>query len=78
MPGGPVVCWLVACLGAVAVAFAGIVCLIPPPDSAHPALFVLKGVGGCVLILVLGFVMYARGNKRHARSVATPDSGRSQ
>ncbi len=51
VPGGPVVCWLVAGLGAAATIFAGVVCLIPPPGSAHPGLFLLKGIGGCILIL---------------------------
>lgn len=64
VPGGPVVCWLVAGLGAAATIFAGVVCLIPPPGSAHPGLFLLKGIGGCILILVAGVVLYAQGSKR--------------
>ncbi len=67
IPGGPVVCWLVSGLGMAATIFAGVVCLIPPPGSAHPDLFVLKGVGGCVLILVAGVVLYAQGSKHRAR-----------
>jgi glutamate:GABA antiporter len=74
VPGGPVVCWLVAGLGAAATVFAGVVCLIPPPDSPHPGLFLLKGIGGCVLILVAGIVLYAQGSKRRAdaRPLRTP------
>ncbi len=68
IPGGPVVCWLVAGLGMAATIFAGIVCLIPPPGSPHPDLFIFKGVGGCVLILVAGVVMYMQGSKHRARS----------
>ena len=68
IPGGPVVCWLVAGLGTAATIFAGIVCLIPPPQSPHPDLFVLKGVGGCVLILVTGVALYAQGRKHRART----------
>ena len=71
IPGGPVVCWLVAAVGAAAALFAGIVCLIPPPGSAHPDLFILKGVGGCVLILLAGVVLYAQGNKHRARAGAS-------
>jgi amino acid transporter len=76
MPGGSVLCWLVAGLGAAAVAFAGIVSLIPPPGSPHPGLFLLKGVGGCILILVVGFVMYTRGSKRNAGAVPQQATGR--
>jgi amino acid transporter len=68
IPGGPVVCWLVAGLGTAATVFAGVFCLIPPPDSPHPALFVLKGAGGCAVILVVGVVLYAQGRKRRART----------
>jgi hypothetical protein len=68
IPGGPVVCWLVAGLGTAATLFAGIVCLIPPPGSPHPDLFILKGVGGCVVILVAGVALYAQGSKHRARS----------
>jgi glutamate:GABA antiporter len=66
VPGGPVICWLVAALGAAATIFAGVVCLVPPPGSPHPGLFLLKGVGGCVLILVAGIILYAQGRKRRA------------
>jgi amino acid transporter len=68
IPGGPVVCWLVAGLGTAATVFAGIVCLIPPPGSPHPDLFILKGVGGCVVILVAGVALYAQGSKHRART----------
>ncbi len=68
IPGGPVVCWLVAAVGTAAAVFAGIVCLIPPADSPHPNLFVLKGVGGCLVILVTGVIFYAQGNKHRARA----------
>jgi amino acid transporter len=68
IPGGPVVCWAVAGLGTAATLFAGVVCLIPPPGSPHPGLFVLKGVGGCVVILVTGLVLYVQGSKHRART----------
>ena len=67
IPGGPVVCWLVAGVGTTATVFAAVACLIPPPASAHPGLFLLKGVGGCLLILVAGVLLYAHGSKRRAR-----------
>jgi glutamate:GABA antiporter len=56
IPGGPVACWTVAVLGASATAFATIVSLIPPPGSANRALFLIKGVGGCVLVFAVGIV----------------------
>ncbi len=67
IPGGPVVCWLVAAMGTTATLFAGVACLIPPAGSPHPDLFLLKGVGGCLLILVAGVIMYLNGSKRRAR-----------
>lgn len=73
IPGGPVVCWLVAGLGVLATLFAGIVCLIPPPGSPHPDLFLLKGAGGCVLILVAGVAFYAQGSRRRASAYAQQD-----
>ena len=76
IPGGPVVCWMVSGVGVVATLFAGVVCLIPPPGSPHPDLFLLKGVGGCVVILVAGVVLYAQGSRRRARSRDTQAAGK--
>ena len=75
IPGGPVVCWMVSGVGVVATLFAAVVCLIPPPGSPHPDLFLLKGVGGCVVILVAGVVLYAYGSRRRARSRDTQAPG---
>jgi amino acid transporter len=76
IPGGPVVCWMVSGVGIVATLFAGVVCLIPPPGSPHPDLFLLKGVGGCVVILVAGVLLYAQGSRRRARSRDTQATGK--
>lgn len=64
IPGGPLAGWLVAAVGFASTAFACVVSLIPPRDSAHPGLFLLKGVGGCVLILALGLAVCRRGRRR--------------
>ena len=74
IPGGPVVCWLVAGVGAAATLFAGVVCLIRPPGSAHPGLFVLKGVGGCVVSPAAGVALYAQGSRRKAGAYARQNS----
>ena len=64
IPGGPFACWLLTSIGLIAMAFATIVSLIPPADSASPALFLLKGVGGCALIFAAGVAVSRRGRKR--------------
>ena len=71
IPGGPVVCTLVAVLGASVSAFATVVAMIPPTGSASPALFLVKGIGGCALIFAVGVVLcrQARRRMRQARSV---------
>ena len=72
IPGGPVVGWIVAALGALATTFATIVSLIPPPGSAHPTLFLLKGAGGCILVFAVGLLICQRGRTRmlHAAAAA--------
>ena len=75
IPGGFAVCALVAVLGAGVSAFATVVAMIPPTASANPALFLVKGIGGCALIFAVGIVLcrQARRRQRHA----TPGSSRS-
>ena len=64
IPGGPIVCWLLAGVGVLAMAFATIASMVPPEGSGSPALFVLKGVGGCVLVFVTGFFIARRGRRK--------------
>jgi hypothetical protein len=64
IPGGPRVGVLVAWLGIVATAFATVVSLIPPAGSARPALFLIKGVGGCALVFALGLLICRRARAR--------------
>ncbi|MEP7313687.1 MAG: APC family permease [Pseudomonadota bacterium] len=64
IPGGPVVCALVAGVGFVGMALALVASLMPPASSENPLLFVLKGVGGCVLLFATGLVIARRGQRR--------------
>ena len=67
IPGGFAVCALVAVLGASVSAFATVVAMIPPRDSANPALFLVKGIGGCALIFAVGLVL-CRGSAAQRRA----------
>jgi glutamate:GABA antiporter len=64
IPGGFVGCALVAVVGASVSAFATIVAMIPPTGSANPALFLVKGIGGCALIFAVGLVLCALARRR--------------
>ena len=70
IPGGSVVCWLVSGVGVAATLFGATVSLVPPQGSPHPGLFLFKGVGGCVLMLVIGGLIYRRGSRRMLRAQA--------
>ena len=64
IPGGFAVCALVAVLGASVSAFATVVAMIPPTGSADPALFLIKGIGGCALIFAIGIVICRQARRR--------------
>jgi hypothetical protein len=64
IPGGFAVCALVAVVGATVSAFATVVAMIPPTGSANPALFLVKGIGGCALIFAVGIVICRRASRR--------------
>lgn len=68
IPGGPLASILVPGLGAAAAAFATVVAMIPPTDSAHPALFLVKGIGGCALIFAVGALLCRQGRRRMLKS----------
>ncbi|HEX9138488.1 MAG TPA: APC family permease [Steroidobacteraceae bacterium] len=76
IPGGSVVCWLVSATGVAATSFAVVVSLIPPVGSSNPALFLLKGVGGCLLIFLVGAIFYRQGRRRMQREQATIDAAK--
>jgi glutamate:GABA antiporter len=81
IPGGPIVCWVLAGVGVLAMIFATFASMVPPQGSGSPALFILKGVGGLVLVFVSGMVIVRRGLRRRlnasgaALGVSTPDVG---
>lgn len=64
IPGGTIACVALAGLGVATTAFATIASLIPPTGSAHPALFLTKGIGGCVLVFGVGIVLCRQGKNR--------------
>jgi glutamate:GABA antiporter len=64
IPGGFVVCAVVAVVGACVSAFATVVAMIPPTGAANPALFLIKGIGGCALILAVGVVLCGVARRR--------------
>ena len=72
IPGGPTACGLVAAVGIAATTIALAVSLVPPQGSAAPRLFLIKGVGGCVLILGVGVAIYRRGRSRRAAAASRP------
>jgi hypothetical protein len=48
--------------------------LVPPTDSVSPWLFGLKVVGGCIVMIAVGLIFYARG-RRAATILAADRSG---
>jgi Mn2+/Fe2+ NRAMP family transporter len=67
IPGGPIVCWTLAGIGVIAMIFATFASMLPPEGSGSPMLFIIKGVGGCVLVFASGFVIARRGQRRMLR-----------
>jgi amino acid transporter len=63
IPGGPIVCWSLAGVGVIAMVFATFASMVPPEGSGSPALFVLKGAGGCVLVFASGYLLARRGQR---------------
>jgi amino acid transporter len=70
IPGGPRIGALVAWIGVLATTFATVVSLIPPTGSAHPTLFLTKGVGGCGLVFAIGWAICQRAHSRIRRAEA--------
>jgi amino acid transporter len=74
IPGGPIVCWVLACVGGSAVLFATFASMVPPEGSGSPVLFMLKGVGGCVAAFVSGLIIVKLGMRRALRSAASSNA----
>src|SRR5207249_2659553 len=62
IPVGTVVCWLASGIGFSTTLLAIGTSLVPPEDSHNPRLFLLKTVGGCIVLSAAGLVFYFRGN----------------
>jgi glutamate:GABA antiporter len=65
-PGGAAVCWLAGLTGFATTLLAIVTSMIPPADTASPALFLLKVIGGSALLIGAGLVFYRRGQREHA------------
>jgi glutamate:GABA antiporter len=73
VPGGAVMAKLVASLGLVTTAVTIALSLIPQPDEPNKPLALLKVVGGCGVLLLIGVLLYVAGKKRSKVYVA-PDA----
>ena len=67
VPGGKVMAKLVAMLGFVTTAVTIALSLIPQPDEPNKALALLKILGGCGALLLVGVWLYVAGKRRAAR-----------
>jgi len=67
IPGGAVVCWLASGIGFSTTLLAIGISIVPPEDSNNPGLFLLKTVGGCIMLIAAGLVFYFRGHGTRAR-----------
>jgi amino acid transporter len=63
VPGGRPGTVLVGVVGFVTTAIAIVFALVPPAGTRNPWLFEAKILGGCVLLLVLGWMLYRRGRR---------------
>jgi L-asparagine transporter-like permease len=75
IPGGPIVCWVLASVGVLAMLFATFASMVPPQGSGSPVLFMLKGVGGCLVVFVSGWAIARRG-RRQSRTETLTAAGR--
>ncbi len=64
VPGGTTVARLVATLGFVTTALTIVLSLIPQPDEPNKALALLKIVGGCAALVLIGVGIYVVGKHR--------------
>jgi hypothetical protein len=60
-PGGRPVAILLGSLGLATTLVSLVLAMIPPSDSTNPALATVKVLGGTLLLIVLGSVIYWRG-----------------
>jgi amino acid transporter len=60
IPSGSWACWLVAASGIVVTLLGAVVAMIPPTQSANPALIALKVVGGSSILIGIGLAFVFR------------------
>jgi glutamate:GABA antiporter len=65
-PLGNVGCWIVGLSGFAVTLLAIITSMIPPADDLHPVLFLLKVVGGSLLLIGIGLMFYRYRDRRVA------------
>jgi len=66
VPGGKLGMWLAAGVALAVTVLSIVVAVIPPADAKDKALFVEKLVGGCVITVGIGLVLYWRGARAKA------------
>lgn len=70
VPGGKPVAIAMGAVGFATTAISIVLACLPPADARSPALAVLKVVGSCAALVVLGMWLYARGKARRAATGA--------
>lgn len=71
-PGGTLGCWLAGLTGFAVTSLAIVTSMIPPANSSNPGLFLLKVVGGSVLLIGIGLMFYRRGQRRQEQMPPAP------
>lgn len=67
---GTLGCWVAGLAGFAITAMAIVSSVIPPANSHHPGLFLLKVVGGSGLLIGIGLGFYRRAQRRHGQNAA--------
>jgi len=69
-PGGRATATVLGALGFATTALSMVLAMIPPSDSANPALATIKVIGGTLLLIAIGSAIYARGRRSALRKEA--------
>ena len=69
VPGGRLIATVVATVGFLTTALTIALSLIPPPDEPNKPLAILKVVGGCGTLVLIGVWIYIAGTRRAARNM---------
>jgi len=64
IPGGKPGAWITGTLGFGVTAFAIVLSVIPPKEIANVAVFEWKVIGGTLVSILIGLILYARGARR--------------